>query len=194
MLFGATRGVAYPTSVDNFIDGFIYDRDRFDFASSAILYARDLFEEACRAPYPTLNAYAVSEKEGFELVFRQMDDDIGIGEKNQDRHYADLQQGVLDCAVRFAGASAMTTNITAGYRPWINYLLVSKLAFAKRSEINNIRHLQHLDDFHGASQPRKARRPRLIYNPWEVKGWKQWLGCLTLRYQFRKHLKAMVNH
>jgi len=194
MLFGATRGIPFPTEDDNFIEGFIFDRDRFDFASSAILYARDLFEEACRAPFPTLNAYALNEDGSHELVFRQMDDAIGEGEQKQNEYYADLQQGVLDAADRFAAAASVVTKGTEGYRPWINYLLVSKLAFPKRKEINTIRHLHHLDDFHGANQPKKARRPKLIHNPWEVTGWRQWLGCRTLRKQFRRHLEGMVNY
>ena len=194
MLFGATRGIPFPTTADNFIEGFVFDRNRFDFASSAVLYARDLFEEACRAPFPTLNAYALKGDGGYELVFRQMGDDIGKGEQSQDAHYADLQQAVLDAADRFAAASVMAAGGTRGYRPWINYLLVSKLAFARLREINAIRHLHHLDDFHGANKPRRARRPRLIHNPWEVSGWKQWVGRLTQRQQFRKLLKALVNN
>lgn len=193
MLFGASRGIVFPTTTDNYIEGLIFDRDRFDFASSAILYARDLFEEACRAPYPTLNAYHLNSDGSHQLVFRQMDDDIGKGEQNQDNHYADLQQAVLDAADRFAAASAVVTQGTAGYRPWIHYLLVSKLAFPHRREIKNIRHLHHLDDFHGANMPRRSRRPKILNNPWEVLGWKQVWACLTLRWQFRKHLKDMIN-
>jgi FMN phosphatase YigB (HAD superfamily) len=194
MLLGASRGIPYPTSADNYIEGFIFDRERFDFAASAILYARDLFEEACRAPYPTLNAYQLNEDGSHHLAFRTMEDAIGKGEQAQDRFYADLQQGVLDAASRFAGASSMITQGTAGYRPWINYLLVSKLAFPRRREIRNIRHLHHLDDFHGSSKPRRRRRPRLLHNPWEVGGLKQAIGCLTAGWQFRRHLKAMINH
>ena len=194
MLLGASRGIPYPTSTDNYIEGFIFDRERFDFAASAILYARDLFEEACRAPYPTLNAYEQNDDGSPRLVFRTMDDDIGRGEQAQDRFYADLQQGVLDAADRFAGASGIITQGTSGYRPWINYLLVSKLAFPRPREIRNIRHLHHLDDFHGSSKPRKRRRPKLLHNPWEVGGLKQFFGCLTARWQFRRHLKAMINH
>ncbi len=194
MLFGATRGIPFPTAPDNYIEGFIYDRERFDFASSAILYARDLFEEACRAPFPTLNAYGLNDKGRHTLIFREREDAIGQGEQNQDQHYADLQQAVLDAADRFAAASLLIHPDTSGYRPWINYLLVSKLAFAKRREINAIRHLYHLDDFHGANQPKKSRRPRFLHNPWEVSGWKQIVGCLFAGRQFRKHLKAMINH
>ena len=193
MLFGASRGIDFPTSPDNFIEGFIFDRDRFDFASSSILYARDLFEEACRAPYPTLNAYSLKEDGSHELVFRRMDDEIGQGEKNQDSHYADLQRGVLDAASRFAAASSVVTQGTAGYRPWISYLLVSKLAFPRLREIYNIRHLHHLDDFHGANTPKKSRRPQFLHNPWETQGWRQKVACMTQRWQFQKHLKNMIN-
>ena len=193
MLLGASRGIPFPTSKDNFIEGFIFDRERFDFASSAILFARDLFEEACRAPYPTLNAYTLDSEGNHQLEFRKMDDAIGQGEQKQDQHYADLQQGVLDSADRFGAASAVTHQDTSSYRPWINYLLVSKLAFPKAREINAIKHLHHLDDFHGANKPKALRRPRWLYNPWEVGGWRQYLGCLMSRRRFRNHLKGLIN-
>lgn len=193
MLLGASRGIPFPTDNGNFIEGLLFDRDRFDFASSAILYARDLFEEACRAPYPTLNAYVLKDDGNFELQFRQMDDAIGQGEQRQDRYYADLQQAVLDAAGRYAAASVLVTEGTAAYRPWINYLMVSKLAFPRRREINAIQHIHHLDDFHGSNKPRRARRPKLIHNPWEVSGWKQRFAMLTRGSLFRKHLKAMIN-
>ncbi len=194
MLLGASRGIPFPTTPDNTIEGFIFDRDRFDFAASAILYARDLFEEACRAPYPTLNAYDQDENGDYKLVFRTMDDAIGQGEQKQDAFYADLQQGVLDAAERFPGASGIITQDTTGYRPWINYLLVSKLAFPRPREINRIRHIHHLDDFHGISQPKKRRRPQWLHNPWEEQGLRQWIGCLGARRLFRRHLKVMINH
>jgi len=186
--------IGWLGTIQRFFHGAIAHRDDRPTLHGMLLYARDLFEEACRAPFPTLNAYALKDDGGYELVFRQMGDDIGKGEQSQDAHYADLQQAVLDAADRFAAASVMAAGGTRGYRPWINYLLVSKLAFARLREINAIRHLHHLDDFHGANKPRRARRPRLIHNPWEVSGWKQWLGCLTQRQQFRKLLKALVNN
>ena len=194
LLLGATRGIPFPTTRDNSIKGLLYDKENFDFASSAILYARDLFEEACRAPYPTLNGYKLTTEGEHELVFREMADAIGQGEQAQDRHYADLQQGVLDAADRFGAAAAMVSPSMSDYRSWCNYLLVSKLAFAKQREINNIRHVHHLDDFHGANKPRKSRRPKLFHNPWEARGIKQWFGCRLARWQFRNHLKKMVNN
>ena len=194
LLLGATRGIPFPTQKDNSITGLIYDRENFDLASSTILYARDVFEEACRAPYPTLNGYALKANGEHELIFRQMEDAIGKGEKAQDRHYADLQQGVLDAAERFAAAAMIVSPGVDSFRPWLNYILVSKLAFAKNKDINAIRHVHHLDDFHGANKPKKSCRPRLIDNPWEVTGFRQWIAGWAARYRFRKHLKAMVNH
>ncbi len=80
MFFGATRGVPYPQRPDNAIEGLMYDRHRFGLAQSTIAYALDLFEEACRAPHPTLTAYRLTDSEpGYELVFRRTDDAIVTG-------------------------------------------------------------------------------------------------------------------
>ena len=151
-LLGATRGITYPTSAKNTIEGILYDRNRFDLAGSTILYARDLFEEACRAPHPTLNGYRLSEN-GYELVFRQQGDAIGTAEKQQDAYFQPLQQGVVNGATRYGAAAAVLGYSVEDLKPWINYLLVSRLAFAKTKEIVEIRHQHHLDDFHGQHQP-----------------------------------------
>ena len=192
MLFGATRGIPFPTASDNSIEGIIYDKHRFDFAASSILYARDLFEEACRAPHPTLNGYGLKDDGGYELNFRHTDDDIGRAEKEQDANYAPLQQGVFDSAQPYAAASALLGYSLSDYKPWINYLLVSKLAFPKTQEISNIRHKHHLDDFHGAKEVAKthAKIPRSLWN----------LSLLTLRISpfirlrlFLRHMKERLN-
>ena len=151
-LLGATRGVVYPTTAKNSIEGLLYDRQRFDLAGSTILYARDLFEEACRAPHPTLNGYRLTAT-GYELVFRQQEDAIGQAEQQQDAHFQPLQQGILDGAVRYGAAAAVLGYPVAMIRPWLNYLMLSRLAFPKTEEITEIRHRHHLDDFHGTHQP-----------------------------------------
>jgi len=152
-LFGATRGIPYPTSDKNFIEGLLYDRDKFDLAASTLFYVRDLFEEACRAPFPTLTGYGLTET-GYELIFRKNDDEIGRAEKEQDSYFAPLQAGIIDSAERFAAASALLGYSLEDYKPWLNYLLVSKLAFPKASEVAMIRHQNHLDDFHGNKKPK----------------------------------------
>lgn len=151
-LLGATRGVVYPTSSKNTIEGVLYDRQRFDLAGSTILYARDLFEEACRAPHPTLNGYQLTET-GYQLVFRQQEDAIGLAEQQQDTHFQPLQQGIMDGAVRYGAAAAVLGYPVALIRPWLNYLMLSRLAFPKTEEITDIKHRHHLDDFHGTHQP-----------------------------------------
>ncbi len=154
-LFAATRGIVYPSSPDNYIEGIIYDRHRFDLAASTVLYARDLFEEACRAPHPTLNGYRLTE-DGYELEFRRQDDSLGRAEQEQDRMYQPLQEGILDGAGRYAAAAAVLGYRVEEMKPWLNYLLVSRLAFPRTREIAIIRHRHHLDDFHGRHQPVKA--------------------------------------
>jgi len=153
-LFGATRGVDYPATPDNQIEGIIYDRHRFDMAASSLLYARDVFEEACRAPHPTLQAYEL-DGDGYRLRFRQTDDEIGQAELAQDRYFAPLQQGILAAAPRFAAASAVLGYGLVDYRPWLNLLMIAKLAFATTAEIAVMRQQAHLDDFHGGHQPKK---------------------------------------
>ncbi len=154
-LFGATRGISYPTSAKNNIEGVLYDRQRFDMAGSTILYARDLFEEACRAPHPTLNGYRLTEK-GYTLQFRGTGDAVGQAELEQDSYFAPLQQGIFDAAERYGAASALLGYSLEDYKPWFNYLLVAKLAFPTTAEVANIRHKHHLDDFHGRHVPNKV--------------------------------------
>ena len=192
LLFGTTRGIPFDTTVDNHITGMIYDKDRFDLAASTIMYARDLFEEACRAPHPTTMGYRFTEKGIAEPVFREMTDKLGQSEQEQDRHYADLQKGILESADRFGAASAIISNNTEGFRPWVNYLLTSKLAFARPQEIKSLRYKHHLDDFHGTNKPKIFRRPVFFPNPWESRGWRFFIGCIFQGRVFRRHVRAML--
>jgi len=192
LLFGATRGIPFDTRDDNHIQGLIFDRSKFDLAASSISYARDLFEEACRAPHPTTVGYRDKEDGSAVPVFRDMTDTLGKSEREQDQHYADLQKGILDAADRYGAASTIIASNTEGYRAWINYLLVSKLAFAKRREIRALRYMHHLDDFHGVNKPRIRRMPKLFHNPWETTGFRHWFGSLFPGRVFRAHLRTMV--
>lgn len=152
-LFGATRGIPYPEDDFNRVEGIIYDKNRFDLAASAIFYIRDLFEEACRAPHPTLNGYQL-DGNGYKLVFRDTGDAIGVAEKEQDNYFAPLQEGVFDSAVRFGYGMALLGYTVEECKYWLNYLLVSKLAFPLAREVKTIKHKHHLDDFHGSKQPK----------------------------------------
>lgn len=184
-LFGATRGIPYPTSEKNFIEGIVYDKNRFDLAASTLLYVRDLFEEACRAPFPTLNGYRLTE-DGYELDFRETDDEVGRAEQQQDRHFAPLQQGIVDSAERYGAASALLGYSLEDYTPWLNYQLISKLAFPRAAEVANIRHQNHLDDFHGNKKP-KAGLPKEKKVLWEY-------SHFQLRYNPFLRTKCFLNH
>ena len=152
MLLAATRGIPYPATSENQITGLIYDRMRFDQGGSAILYNRDLFEEACRAPHPTLNGYK-STADGCELEFRNTEDETARSEQTQDVFFAPLQQGIMDAAPRFAAAVAVLGYTSLDIKPWVNHLLTAKLAFPRSSEVELIRLQHHLDDFHGTQTP-----------------------------------------
>ena len=191
LLFGATRGIPYPEDARNQLRGIIYDRYRFDFAASVLTYAQDIFEEACRAPHPTLNGYRLGPQ-GVELVFRGGEDAIGQAEVEQDAYFAPLQQGIFDSAARFGAAAALLGYQFDDCKPWLNYLLVSKLAFPTAQEVANIRHRHHLDDFHGGKKPQAA----FVMGPVPLWGERQWKlrfhPWLRLRH-FLGHLRGRIN-
>jgi len=172
----------------------IYDPLGGDLPGSSILYAQDLFEEACRAPHPTLNAYLAKGKAKYELQFREMSDAIGIAEQEQDAHYADLQRGILDAADRFGPAAAIMMCDSGDYRAWVNYLLVNKLAFPKRSEIQAMRFKHHLDDFHGSGDHIQRRKWFGIFeNPWQLNGWRLRLSSVFRGLLYRRHVRNISN-
>ncbi len=190
-LFGATRGIPYPSNPDNNLEGVIYDKHRFDLAGSTVLYARDLFEEACRAPHPTLNGYTLTP-EGYELEFRQVDDTIGKAELEQDEYYAPLQQGVLDAAERYGAASSLLGYSLDDYKPWFNYLMISKLAFPKTREIASIRHKHHLDDFQGQHKVPTAGRAARWTSLWQYPIYRLRFSPLLRLRLFIRHLHERI--
>ncbi len=191
-VFGATRGIPFEQDLKNSLHGVIYDRHRFDLGASSLLYARDAFEEACRAPHPTLDGYELTE-EGYRLKFRDSDDATGQAEKEQDRYYSPLQQGMFDAAPRFAAASALLGYSLEDYRPWLSYLLMAKCAFPTTKEILTIRNRHHLDDFHGTHQPlaKKIGREKILWNRSRLA--LRFSPLLRLRY-FIRHYKTIMRN
>jgi len=191
-LLAATRGIPFPERPDNSMEGLIYDRDRFDLGGSAILYARDLFEEACRAPHPTLNSYHLKEDGVCELEFRTQADATGKAEQMQDAYFAPLQQGILDAAPSFGAAVSLLGYQAHDLKPWINHLLVAKLAFPRTTEVGNIRWHHHLDDFYGQNEPSKKRR-KADKHLWDFSlgslRWMPWLRLKFLLMTIRDRLK-----
>ncbi len=194
LLFGATRGIPYPATEKNSIYGVIYDKDRFDLSASTLLYAQDIFEEACRAPYPTLNGYRLTDSEkGYELVFRTTEDAIGQAELEQDKYFSSLQQGIIDSAVPFGRAVRLLNFGYHDIKPWINYLLVSKMAFPKTREVLALRNQHHLDDFHGGNTPNKEFRKRRYISLWEYGAGQLFWNPLLRVWKFLKHVRIRLN-
>ena len=184
-VFGATRGIPFKNELKNSLTGVIYDRHKFDLGASSILYARDLFEEACRAPHPTIEAYLQSD-DGYELKFRTKEDDTGRAEIEQDQYYDPLQQGIFDAAEAYGPAASLLGYSTEDFSPWFSYLLTAKLAFPKTSEIVTMRHRHHLDDFHGTSRPSKNK----MKDP--VPLWER--GKFSLRFLPLLRSRYFMNH
>ena len=189
-LLAATRGVPYPTTPDNYIQGVLYDRHRFDLSGSTVMCCRDLFEEACRAPHPTLNGYKRTDS-GYELVFRRTDDRTGRAEHEQDIHYKPLQRGVLDGAGRYGAAAAVLGFSPDELKPWLNYILVSRMAFPRTIEVEEIRFKHHLDDFQGKHKPMPKFNQQQLYLWDRSPAALRWLPGLRLLY-FISEIRARL--
>ena len=190
-VFGATRGIPFEGTLKNSLEGVIYDRSRLELGASCLLYARDLFEEACRAPHPTLEGY-IDTEEGYELKFRKTDDATGRAELEQDQYYHPLQQGIYAGVEAYAGASSLLGYGLNDYRPWFSYLLTAKLAFPKTSEVVTMHHRHHLDDFYGASQPNK-KRIRETKALWDRSIFSLRFFPLLRTRLFWKHIRTVIN-
>lgn len=151
-LLGATRHVPYDGNSPNFHQyarGLLYDAAEWDVTRRLVTGVKDVFEEVCRGPHPTLMAYRPTGPEGFELEFRRTDDETALAEKQQSQHFHPLRQGILDAAARYGAAVATLEYEPERMRPWINFLMLCKLAYPRTSEIARIRHKAHQDEFAG---------------------------------------------
>ncbi|MBI3985714.1 MAG: HAD family hydrolase [Lentisphaerae bacterium] len=151
-LFGATRGIPFPTQPDNTVTGFLFDGERFEFYSSLVTFALDVIEESCRAPHGGTAGY--EEKAGRVSPVLYPDDDPKRSEEmEQDRYFAPLQQGLLDAAEQYAAGVTVLGYSSEDVRPWLNHLLAARLAFPRASEVESLRWKVHFDDFDGAHKP-----------------------------------------
>lgn len=156
-VFALAGNYPFPASSYNRIEGYVFDRTKFDFAGSLIMIARDLFEEVARAPHPGLLGYRLKD-DGFTLEFRQADDAYARNERAQSAYYAPLREGILDAAGRYASAIHLLDYEARDMKPWLNSLLVSRLAFPHAREVTLLRHIHHMDDFAGTHTPLKRLR------------------------------------
>ncbi|GJL81661.1 MAG: hypothetical protein DHS20C01_12950 [marine bacterium B5-7] len=159
LLLGATRLMPYRDNHESRVRGIVYDAMRFSFPESLVQTVKDLFEETCRAPHPSVVGYQ-RRYASVEPVFRETIDASAMAEEEQNEYYASLRQGVFDAAPRFAAAMAVTGYSAHHLKPWIKWLLTARLAFPSTNEVDRIRHRSHQDDFAGRHKP--SRRVRKI--------------------------------
>ncbi len=189
-LLAASRMAPYPNNPDNRADGLVFDQFRFNLAGSFILTIKDVLEEVCRAPHPTVTGY---DFEGDQAVptLRASDDEIGRAEGEQSDHYAPLHEGVFDAAARYAAAVTLMGYPARLVRPWLNFYLVTRLAFPKTREIDAVRHFAHQDEFAGKRTvaDKILRRYRSL---WELPMWiLRFTPMLRVRY-YLIHISRML--
>ncbi len=148
LLLGASRLMPYRDNHESRVHGILYDRLRFSFPESLVATVKDLFEETCRAPHPSVIGYERKYAE-VEPVFRDAGDDAALAEEEQNEYYRPLRQGVFDAAARFGAAMAVTGYRAQHLKPWLNMLLTARIAFPQSAEVERIRHQAHQDDFAG---------------------------------------------
>lgn len=166
LLLGATRRMRYRDDHESRVTGILFDRWRFSFPDSLIETVKDLFEETCRAPHPSVMGYRRRYAE-VEPILRDAEDDAARAEEEQNQYYAPLRQGVFDSARRFGAAMAVTGYSADQVRPWINFLLTSRIAFPHTDEVARLRHRSHQDDFAGGHRiPRKVLKANR--NLWDL--------------------------
>jgi len=181
----------FPASDDNRIEGYIFDRTKFDFAGSLIMTARDLFEEVARAPHPGLMAYRCKDDRECELEFRRADDIFAKNEAEQSAYFAPLREGILDATGRYMAAVRILNYEARDIKPWLNSLLVSRLAFPKASEVALLRHIHHMDDFAGRHAPLKRFR-KIGAGVWNTAPWKLRLMPWLKIWHYAKHAVCML--
>lgn len=147
-VLAATRLMPYKNDHTNYTEGLIYDSNRIDIPTSIILYIKDVLEEVCRGPHPTLVSYGLSGNQ-VELNFRDKNDSVAEAENRQNQYYAPLHAGILDAATQYSNAVNLFNYSAIQVRPWINTVLLNRIAFPKASEISRIKHLAHQDDYAG---------------------------------------------
>ena len=189
-LFGATRHIPYSNIPQSRVEGVVFDRHHFDVLASLVSNNKDIFEEVFRAPHPTVTGYRRS-KSKVEPVLRTANDSIGHQETSQDKYFEPLRKGILESATRYATAMVITGYDTGQIKPWVNYILMSRIAFPKAEEVERLRHQAHQDDFSGEGKiPKKVLK--------EMKGlWDHSINRLKidplirLRY-LNRHVKELL--
>ena len=152
-LMCATRYIDYPNLPGRYIEGLVYDKFKFDMGGSLLEYIKDIIEEICRAPHTSLIGYDPQtnepglDKKGFQLVFRDADDESAQAEAEQSKYYEPLQQGILNGVQAYAIAHAVLGYSSIELKPWLNFSLHRYIAFPKTDDVVRMQIKAHQDDF-----------------------------------------------
>jgi predicted HAD superfamily hydrolase len=189
-LLAATRMVPYPYSEENRCEGLVFDQHRFSLATSYVLTIKDVLEEICRAPHPSVLGYEqVNGKT--QPRFRTRSDEAAQSELKQSEYYTPLHQGIFHGVEKYALSVTLLGYESKYIRSWLNFYLVSRVAFPTSGELKRIKHFFHQDDFAG-ERTVNQRILRYFQSLWDVKPWKIALvPCIRYRYYYR-HISRML--
>lgn len=189
-MLAATRMVPYPGSARNRFDGLVFDQHEFSLATSYVLTIKDVLEEICRAPHPGVIGYEAGD-DGVRPRFRDASDKSARSELEQSEYYAPMHEGILDGVERYAMAVTLLGYESRYLRAWINFQLVTRLAFPSSREVGRIRHFHHHDDFAGKRQVHKTFL-RYFQTLWDIETWKIALIPFTRMRYFYRHISRML--
>jgi len=148
-LMAATRHIDYPNTPDRYFEGLLYDRHKFDIATSVIQYIKEIMEEICRAPHTSLVAYQPDEESdtGFRLEFKPDNDESATAEMTQSECFQPLQQGILDAVQAYAAARTVLGYGTSEIKSWLDFSMYKHMAFPRTDDVLQMRLKAHQDDF-----------------------------------------------
>lgn len=193
-LLCASYRVPFHTTVDNRLEGWIYQHRKGEIYSGSMMMYQELFEELCRPGEPGLQGYS-KEADGF-LVFRDRSDEAFRKEMRQTEAFASLQQGVLDVSGGIAVALAMREGDESPGRmkPWLSQMLAVKLAFPRTREVLNLRHRHHVNDLSNQQAVPVSLKSRCLGRLWDnPPGRLRWVPLLRHWY-FLKHVLYELIH
>ena len=189
-LLAATRMVPYSNNEESHYVGLVFDQHQLNLATSYILTIKDILEEICRAPHPSVIGYE-NKVEQAKPVLRTKQDDAAKSEAEQSEYYEPLQRGILQGVERYAIAVTVLGYSSDFVRPWLNFLVVSRFAFPAAKEMRRIKHFSHQDDFAAKRKVDKAI-VRSNQSLWDIAPLKVVvLPFIRSRY-FYRHISRML--
>ncbi len=189
-LLAATRMGPYASTEDSQYQGLVFDQHKFNLATSYILTIKDVMEEICRAPHPSVVGYE-RVQEQVKPVLRTVEDRDARAEAEQSQYYKPLHDGILQSVERYAIAVSILGYTPNFVRPWLNFYVVSRLAFPSSREVKRIKHFFHQDDFAGE---RQIERAVVRYNRslWDISPLAIALLPFTRLRYFYRHIARML--